>query len=150
MRSEWSWNGLPSDLSVECLDLADFLIIAEAITGIEAEALTHLPRLNTVEHALSAPNAGIGETSYYNTFADKAAAMTYQIIKGHPLVDGNKRAGYVCLLEFVRRNGREWAAPPGDGDRRDITVEVFVGVAAGRVSQDDLSTWIADCVIELE
>lgn len=111
-KSESSWNGLPSDLSVECVDLADFLIIAEAITGIAAEALMHLPRLHTAEHALSAPNTGIGETSYHNTFADKAAAMTHQIIKGHPLVDGNKRAGCVCLLEFVRRNGREWAAPP--------------------------------------
>ena len=117
-------------MSVECLDLADFLLIAEAITGIKAETLTLLPRLHTAEHALSAPNAGIGETSYYETFADKAAAMTYQLIKGHPLVDGNKRAGYVCLLEFVRRNGREWAAPPSDGTRRDTTVGIFVGVAA--------------------
>jgi death-on-curing protein len=88
-------------MSVQCLDLADFLLIAESITGIEAEALTRLPRLHTADHALSAPNAGIGETAYYATFADKAAAMTYQLIKGHPLVDGNKRAGYVCLLEFV-------------------------------------------------
>lgn len=131
-------------MHVRCLDLADFLLIAESITGIKAEVLTRLPRLHTADHALAAPNAGIGETEYYDTFASKAAAMTYQLIKGHPLVDGNKRAGYVCLLEFVRRNGREWSPPADDGPHRDITVSIIEGVAAGRVSQDELAAWIAE------
>ncbi|MCY4174726.1 MAG: hypothetical protein OXD37_00125 [Acidimicrobiaceae bacterium] len=48
-------------MSVDRLDLADFLLIAERITGIEAEALMRLPRLRMAEHALSAPNAGIGQ-----------------------------------------------------------------------------------------
>ena len=43
----------PSDMSVECLDLADFLLIAEQITGIEVAALARLPRLHMAEHALS-------------------------------------------------------------------------------------------------
>jgi hypothetical protein len=42
-------------MSVECLDLADFLLIAEQVTGIEVEALARLPRLHMAEHALSAP-----------------------------------------------------------------------------------------------
>ena len=65
-------RGSPSDMSVQCLDLADFLLIAEQITGIEVEALARLPRLHMTEHALSAPNAGIGQVEYYPCFADKA------------------------------------------------------------------------------
>lgn len=132
---------------VQCLDLADFLLIAEEITGIEAEALTRLPRLHAAEHALSAPNAGIGETSYYPTFAEKAAAMTFQLIKGHPLVDGNKRAGYWCLLDFAYRNGYEWERPLTDGPEREETFQVITGVADGTLSQSQLSTWIAERLV---
>ena len=39
------------------------------------------------EHALSAPNAGIGQVEYYPCVADKAAVMALQLIKGHPLLD---------------------------------------------------------------
>ena len=135
-------------MSVECLDLADFLLIAEQITGDKVEALARLPRLHMAEHALSAPNAGIGEVEYYPCFEDKAAAMAFQLIKGHPLTDGNKRAGYVCLLEFVRRNGYEWAHPKHDGVERDETVAMIVGVAAGTVSQEEFRDWIRQCLVE--
>ena len=124
-------------MSVECLDLADFLLHAEAVTGIEVEALMRLPRLHIADHALSAPISGIGETSYYPSFAEKAAAMTYQLVKGHPLIDGNKRVGYTCLLDFIRRNGYEWSRPQGDNPDRAETVSVMEGIAAGTVSQED-------------
>ena len=134
-------------MTVQCLDLVDFLLIAEAITGIEAKALTRLPRLHTADHALSAPIAGIGETEYYPTFAEKAAAMTFQLIRGHPLIDGNKRVGYVCLLQFVYRNGYGWSPPTGDGPERVETVATIEGVAAGTVSQEELAAWIEDRLV---
>ena len=143
-------RGSPSDMSVQCLDLADFLLIAEQITGIEAEALARLPRLHMAEHALSAPNAGIGQVEYYPCFADKAAAMAFQLIKGHPLLDGNKRVGYACLLEFVYRNGYEWSRPPKDGVERDETVAMIEGVAAGTVSQDEFGDWIRQRLVTKE
>lgn len=40
------------------LDLGDFLVIAEAVTGIPAETLERLPRLALAESALAAPAAG--------------------------------------------------------------------------------------------
>ena len=129
-------------MSVECLGLADFLLIAEAITGTQVEALARQPGLHRAEHALSAPNAGIGQSEYYPRLADKAAAMAFQLIKGHPLVDGNKRVGYACMLEFVYRNGYDWSPPPGDGTERTETVATIEGVAAGTVSQDAFAEWI--------
>ena len=114
-------------MSVECLGLADFLLIAEAITGTQVEALARQPGLHRAEHALSAPNAGVGQSEYYPSFADQAAAMAFQLIKGHPLVDGNKRVGYACLLESVYRNGYDWSPPPGDGTERTETVATIEG-----------------------
>ncbi len=46
-------KGSPSDMSVECLDPADFLLIAEKITGIEVEALARLPRSREWQQAPS-------------------------------------------------------------------------------------------------
>ena len=83
-------------MSVECLDLADFLLIAEQITGDKVEALARLPRLHMAEHALSAPNAGIGEVEYYPCFEDKAAAMAFQLIKGHP-TNGRQQARWLRM-----------------------------------------------------
>lgn len=127
-------RGSPSDMSVQCLDLADFLLIAEQILGTRVEALARQPQLHRAEHALSAPSDGLGQSDYYPSFADKAAAMTYQLIKGHALVDGNKRVGYIYLLEFVYRNGYGWSAPPEDGTDRTETVATIEGVASGFVS----------------
>ena len=134
---------------VRCLDLVDFIVIAEAITEVEAEALARLSGLHRAEHALAAPNAGIGETPYYATLAEKAAAMTYQLVNGHPLIDGNKRVGYVCMLDFIRRNGHDWAQPEGDGPERTETVAVFEGLAAGTITQDELAIWINSHLVEL-
>ena len=37
-------------------------------------------------------------------------------MKNHALVDGNKRVGFVCMIEFLLRNGRTWTPPRGDQD----------------------------------
>ena len=34
-----------------------------------------------------------------------AAAYAFGIIKNHPFVDGNKRAGFLCAYTFLRLNG---------------------------------------------
>lgn len=70
--------------------------------------------------------------------------MTYQLIKGHPLIDGNKRVGYLCLRDFVERNGYEWTQPQSDGADRSETVATIEGVADGTVSQEQLANWISD------
>ena len=76
--------------------------------------------------------------------------MAFQLIKGHPLLDGNKRVGYVCLLELVYRNGYEWSRPPNDGSERDETVAIIEGVTAGTVSQDEFGHWIRQRLVESE
>lgn len=54
--------------------------------------------------------------------------------------DGNKRTGYVALLEFVERNGRSWRVHPSAEE--DETVALFEGIAAGDVSRHELQEWL--------
>jgi death-on-curing protein len=61
------------------------------------------------------------------------------LIRNHPLPDGNKRTAYLCLREFVARNGRSWTSPDSNE-----AVTVLEAVAARELSEEDLSRWVAD------
>jgi prophage maintenance system killer protein len=54
--------------------------------------------------------------------------------------DGNKRTAFLCLLEFVARNGRSWRVRPADDE--EAMVALFEGVAAGVVSQQEPKEWL--------
>jgi death on curing protein len=124
------------------LDLADFLLIAEAVLEIPAEDLARVGRLELAESALHAPAAEFGGVEFYPDLARKTAVLASRVIGNHPLPDGNKRVGYLCALEFVVRNGGTWTHPPDDPEG-DETVAIIEGVAAGTVDEDELAVWIA-------
>ena len=125
------------------LDLADYLLIAEAVLELPAEQLLKASRIDLAESALHAPAAEFGGVEFYTDLATKTAVLASRIIRNPPLPDGNKRVGYLCALEFVARNGRTWSYPPDDPDG-DNTVAIIEGAAAGEVSEAELSEWIAD------
>jgi len=127
----------------EYLDLADFLLIAEAVLDIPAEDLARAAQLELAESALHAPAATFGGVEFYPDLARKAAVLATRLINNHPLPDGNKRVGYLCALEFVARNGGTWTHPPDDPEGDD-TVAMIEGVAAGQFDEDTLTAWITE------
>lgn len=131
------------------LDLADFLLIAEAVLDLPAEQLLKASRIDLAESALHAPAAEFGGVEFYTDLATKTAVLASRIIRNHPLPDGNKRVGYLCALEFVARNGGTWTNPPDDPEG-DITVATIEGVAAGDTSEEDLADWVAERLTDPE
>jgi death-on-curing protein len=129
---------------VRDLDLADFLLIAEAVLGVDADELAHAGQLNLAESALAAPSASFEGQEFYQTFPEKAAVLCSRLIRNHPLFDGNKRVGYICLIEFVERNGYSWNPPPGDNPDGDETVRIIEKVAASEIDESALARWIKD------
>ncbi|MEX0832626.1 MAG: hypothetical protein WD276_01935 [Actinomycetota bacterium] len=67
-----------------------------------------------------------------------------RLIKNHPLPDGNKRAGYLSMIEFAERNGLEWRDPSGDDPDGNETVSIIEGVAAGEVGEGELAGWVKE------
>jgi death on curing protein len=57
------------------LDLADFLLIAEAVLDIPAEDLARAGQLELAESALHAPAAEFGGVEFYPDLARKAAVL---------------------------------------------------------------------------
>jgi death on curing protein len=125
------------------LDLVDYLLIAEDVLGIPAERLARNERLGLADSALNAPAAGFGEVEAYTDFETKAAVLCWHLVKNHPLPDGNKRAAFLSLIEFVERNERTWTGAPGDPAETDAIIR---GVADGSVSQAKLASWIRERV----
>lgn len=132
------------------LDLADYLLIAEAVLGMPAEVLLFSADLSLADSALNAAAATYGGVELYPDFATKAAALTLRLCNNHALVDGNKRVAYLALREFVARNGYGWQAPADDFPDHDETVKVMWALADGRLDEVQLADWIRQRLISGE
>jgi death-on-curing protein len=94
------------------IELGDFLLIAEVHSGISASQLSRIPRvLSLAESALAAPFAAFGDYEAFPALHEKAAVYCSRIATYHPLPDGNKRAAYDVMREFLDRNGVSFTHP---------------------------------------
>jgi len=59
--------------------------------------------IGLLESAVSQPRLTFAGADLYPTVADKAAALCFSIVMGHPFVDGNKRTGHAAMETFLIR-----------------------------------------------
>lgn len=67
-----------------------------------------------------------------------AAAYAFGIARNHPFVDGNKRAAFMVMTVFLRKNGVAFA--PSEA----LATEATLALAAGEVDESGLTRWIRD------
>lgn len=120
------------------LTLAEALVIAEAVTGIEGRTLARASRLDLLDSALHAPQAGFGEEDFYPSLAQKAAVLAVRIARNHPLPDGNKRLAWQSLTIFLALNGHRLEVEADDA------VALMLAVAAGESDEDTVAAWVRD------
>jgi death on curing protein len=121
----------------EYLDLADCLLIEEAVLALPAEEIARWPGIGLADSALHAPAAGFGGVELYPYVIDEAAVLCAHLARNHPLPDGNKRVAYLALLEFLWRNDVEWVSPSVDD-----TVATIERLAAGTISEREFADWL--------
>lgn len=114
-------------MTVEYVDLVDYIAIASEITGLEVETVMRVTRLDLADSALHAPAAGFGETEFYPDFVDKSAVLVVRLAKNHPLPDGNKRAAWVALRLFVELNRWTWQPTPSIDDAERAMLAIAAG-----------------------
>jgi death-on-curing protein len=110
----------------EYLDLDDLLAAADAALGSRADVRD----VGLLQAAVARPQATAFGEEAYPTLDEKAAALLQSIVPGHPLVDGNKRLGWVAVRLFYRLNDADVRPTPDEafdlvvsvasGDRRDV------------------------------
>ncbi len=115
------------------LCLAEALVVAEAVTGIEVATLAKGPGVDLLDSALHAPQASFGGHEMYPDFLDKAAVLAVRIARNHPLPDGNKRQSWACLNLFCMLNGHRLEVTTDDA------VATMLAVAAGEVDEAQMA-----------
>lgn len=133
-------------MTIDYLELADFLLIAEAVLQTPAKEIAQDSNLNLADSALHAPRARFVGEEFYPEFPTKAAVLGAHLVKNHPLKDGNVQVALVATVEFCARNGFRWSPPPGDEDGAE-TADVFLSLAASPMSETviaGLAGWIAE------
>ena len=86
-----------------------------------------------LDSAIAQPQAGSGGEYLHTDIYSMAAAYMFHIVKNHPFLDGNKRAGVVAALLFLDINGIDINAPRGS--LYDLTIEV----ATGQSGKDEIA-----------
>lgn len=67
---------------------------------------------------------------------DLASLYTVGIVRNHPFVDGNKRAGFTAGILFLEINGFEFVAT-----EEDVIANVFA-LAAGELNETSYAAWL--------
>jgi death-on-curing protein len=67
---------------------------------------------------------------------DLAASYGFGLVKNHPFIDGNKRAGFVVALVFLELNGYRFQAPEAEAAVRTLAL------AAGEMSEAEFAAWL--------
>lgn len=95
-------------------------------------------RLDLLDSALHAPQAGFGKVEFYPDFVDKAAVLTVRIAKNHPLPDGNKRLAWQSLTMFCVLNGYTLEVSTDDA------VDLMFAIAAGEIDETGVAAWLTE------
>jgi death-on-curing protein len=127
----------PPPDDVQYLDLADYLWLAGAALDRAPEAVCDVADLGLAESALHAPAATFGGVEFYLDLVTKARVLLVHLTKNHPLPDGNKRAAYLAMIEFLARNGRRFVATDVEA-----AIDMMVKVAGSDVEPAEVEDWI--------
>ena len=118
------------------LTLAEALVIAEAVTGISARTLQSAARIELLDSALHAPQAGFEDDDFHPSPSAKAAVLCVRLARNHPLPDGNKRLAWTATVTFLALNGIELSVDPDDA------VEFMLSIAEGTLDVRHATEWI--------
>ena len=72
-----------------------------------------------------------------------AAAYAFGLTRNHGFIDGNKRTAFLTAFVFLERNGWELEAAEPE------VVLTMLGVAAGEISEKQLTGWIGHSIHQL-
>jgi death on curing protein len=120
---------------VRFLSLAEVLRLHANLIAVSGGA-QGLRDLGRIESALAQPLATFDGSELYPNLHEKAAALGFALIQGHPFVDGNKRIGHAAMEVFLLMNGQEISAPVDEQER------TILAVASGQLSRNELCDWI--------
>lgn len=87
--------------------------------------------------AINAPFQTFSGNDLYPSILEKAAKLTYYLVKNHPFIDGNKRIGALSLTLFLKLNNVNLHYSHQE------LIEIILQLASGELSSSELFQWIS-------
>lgn len=103
-------------------------LTVEQVLRIARAAVNGPVRLRDIgllDAAVHRPQATIFGQEAYPDLWTKAAALLHSLVTSHPLVDGNKRLGWLATYVFCAKNGVE--LDPSDDDAYHLVMAIAAG-----------------------
>lgn len=120
-----------------------FLDLIDLVDLVDELGVGPVRDVGLLESAAARPTTTLWGREAYPSLELKAAALLESLVRNHPLVDGNKRLGFLAVVVFLGLNGLELDAP--DDDAYDMVIAVAEGRAELAATQERLGRW---CVPE--
>ena len=111
----------------------------EDVLRLKARVLPHVEirDLGLLGSALARPQQTAFGELIYPTVSSAAAALLDSVVRNHPLVDGNKRLGFLVFMTFLSFNNRRIQATD------DELFELIISIASGSlIDIPELAEWI--------
>lgn len=121
------------------LELDDLVALAAGLLG-DPPPIRDLGLLGAA--AARARASAFGDDAYPDVWT-KAAALLHSVVKNHPLVDGNKRLGWLACAVFLDLNGIDPTTASNDG-----VYELVIRVASEPIDVTDLGAMLRSLVRE--
>ena len=99
---------------------------------------------NLLASAVNTPFQTFMGKDLYPSIYDKAAQLCYGIANNHPFTDGNKRTALHSMYVYLIINGYDIIATQQEVEN------LIINVAAGKVTNIELTQWLRDNTIQLE
>jgi death-on-curing protein len=116
------------------IDLRDVLAIHDRLLALHGGA-AGLRDHGLLESALARPRQHHAYTENPD-MVEMSALYTAGIVRNHPFVDGNKRAGFVAGILFLELNGFDFKASEEDA------IQVVFAFAAGELDEPGYTAWL--------
>jgi death-on-curing protein len=115
----------------------DYLSLEDLLAIVDRAGLPAIRDLGLLDSSAHRPRTSLIGEDAYPTLDEKAAVLLESIVRNHPLLDGNKRLGWLAVTLFLRLNGRTFHVP------HDAGYDLVIAVATGEMPYAESAAWIA-------
>ncbi|PSL54306.1 death-on-curing protein [Saccharothrix carnea] len=120
-------------MNPEYLTLEDLLALADDL------GVPKVRDLGLLDSAAHRPRSSLMGQDAYGSLDEKAAVLMESILRNHPLVDGNKRLGWMSAFVFYGLNGFDLDAP--EDDAYDLVIALATGAIHYAEAAERLGSW---------
>lgn len=119
--------------------MTNYLTVDNLLALIDEGNLQGVRDFGLLDSAAGRPRSSAFGEDAYPTLDEKAAVILESIVRNHPLIDGNKRLGWIAAATFYELNGVFLDAP--EDDAYDLVIAVATGAMSYQESAARLAAW---------